>query len=74
MDLRALDALLRERSHFGLKVIAHEVKLMNVILIRRMERGLAGRESEDQPTFADIYEPEVEKSRKNARSAGGSLL
>ena len=47
---------------------------MNVILIRRMERGLAGRESEDQPTFADIYEPEVEKSRKNARSAGGSLL
>ncbi len=36
------------------QVIAHEVKLLHVVLLRRMNRDLGRRKAEDEPAFAGI--------------------
>jgi hypothetical protein len=55
LNVRALNALLREGSQFGLQIVTHEIQLMDIILIGRVERGLCRRQSEDQPATTRIH-------------------
>ena len=59
LNLRALDALLCEGSHFGFQIVAHEIEFVDTILIGRMECGLCRRQSEDQSAMTGIdgFEP-----------------
>ena len=38
----------------GFDVIAHEVQLVHVVLLRRMDSNLRWRQAEDQPSVSDI--------------------
>src|SRR5262245_13341686 len=55
LHIRTVDALLGEGRHLGPQVFAHEIQLMYVVLIRRMERSLRRRQCEDQPTAAGVH-------------------
>src|ERR1700687_4430074 len=54
-NLRELDVLFREGSHLGFQVVAHQIELVNTILIGRMERGFCRRQGENQPASARIH-------------------
>src|ERR1700687_4344552 len=53
-NLRDLDVLVREGSHLGFQVVAHQIELVDTILIGRMERGFCRRQGENQPASARI--------------------
>ena len=36
LNVRALNALLREKGHLGLQIVAHEIEFVGAILIGRM--------------------------------------
>jgi len=48
------DAGFLQTRYFGVEIIAHQVKFVQVVLVRRMDRDLGGREFENQPPMADI--------------------
>src|SRR5712692_5267138 len=60
LNLRALNALLRQGSHLGFQAVAHEIEFVGTILIGRVECGFCRRQSEDQPAMTRIHglEPE----------------
>ena len=47
LDFGTRNMLLRERSHFGLQIVTHEVKFVNTILLGRVECSFGGRQGED---------------------------
>jgi hypothetical protein len=51
---RTLDALLFQRSHLGLKIVAHEIQLVTVFRFSEMNRRLRRRQRENQPPVAGI--------------------
>ena len=59
LNFRALNALLRERSHLGFQIVAHEIEFVTVLL-GGMECGFCRRQGEDQPAMTRIhgFEPE----------------
>src|SRR5438270_2423715 len=60
LNFREFNTLLRERSHLGFQVVAHEIEFMRTILSRRVERGFSRRQAEDQPPVARIHRLESE--------------
>jgi len=60
LNFRALNVLLREGSHFGFQIVAHEIEFVDAILIGRVESGFCRRQGEDQPAMTRIhgFEPE----------------
>ena len=56
------------------EVIAHQVKLVPIVVLGIMERGFEGRHGENQPALAGINRGKLEDVAKKARSASGSLL
>src|ERR1700745_2812425 len=52
LNFGALNTLLRERSHLGLQVFAHEVEFVNIPL-RRMECGFYWRQGENRPAVCE---------------------
>ena len=60
LNFRALNVLLRERSHFGFQILAHEIEFVDTILIGRVKCSFCRRQGEDQPTMTRIhgFEPE----------------
>ncbi len=60
LNFGAFNVLLREGSHFGFQIVAHEIEFVETVLIRRVECGFCRRQSEDQPAMARIhgFEPE----------------
>ena len=54
------DVLRLEIFHGCLKVVAHEEKLVLVVLLGIMERGFERRHGEDQPTVASINTGKLE--------------
>jgi hypothetical protein len=65
--------VLREESHFGFQIVAHEIEFVDTILVGRVECSFGGRQAEDQqwPESTDLN---PRTSRKNARSASAFLL
>jgi hypothetical protein len=43
-----------QRFHRRLQVIAHEVELVQVVFLGRMEGGFGGRQRKDQPSMAGV--------------------
>src|SRR5713226_1123413 len=60
LNLGALNALLRKRSHLCFQAIAHEIEFMRTIFNGRVERSFSRRQSEDQPAMAGINGFEAE--------------
>src|ERR1700733_9282094 len=60
LNLRKLHILLREGSHFGFQIVAHEIDFLGATLIRRVDSGLCWRQSKDQPPVARVYRCELE--------------
>lgn len=60
VNVRALNAFLRERNHFPLQIVAHEIEFVDTVLIGRVECEFCRRQGEDQPamTGIDAFEPE----------------
>jgi hypothetical protein len=50
-----LNAFRREASHFGLQIVAHEIKFVNTVLIGRMERRLCTGQGEEQPAMTRVH-------------------
>src|SRR5215471_17004843 len=59
LHFRALNTLLRERSHVGLQIVAHEVEFVGIVL-RRMKCRFCRRQGEDQPAVTRIHRFELE--------------
>jgi hypothetical protein len=59
-DLRALDALLFERGHFGFQIVAHKVEFVRALPVARMNGGFCGRQAEDEPAMSRIHGFEAE--------------
>src|SRR5271156_3707026 len=55
-----LYALLRERSHFGFQIVAHEIKFVGAARVGRVDGGFRRRQSEDQPAMTRIHGFETE--------------
>src|SRR3989475_11405590 len=60
LNFRALNALLCEGSHFGFQIVAHEIELVGVTLIGRVDCGFSRRQGEDQPAMTRIHGFETE--------------
>src|SRR5262249_5453115 len=60
LNVRAFDALLREGSHLGFQLLAHEIEFVRTILFGRVKCGFSRRQREDQPAMARINELEPE--------------
>src|SRR5713226_2111105 len=60
LNLRALNALLRQGSHLGFQAVAHEIEFVGTILIGRVECGFRRRQGEDQPAMTRIHRLEPE--------------
>ena len=60
LNFRALNVLLRQKSHFGFQIVAHEIEFVDTILIGRMECSFSPRQRKDQPAMTSIhrFEPE----------------
>src|SRR5579872_3855770 len=58
--VRDHDVLRFEIFHCCLKVVAHEEKLVLVVLLGIMERGFQWRHGENQPTVAGIHAGKLE--------------
>jgi hypothetical protein len=54
VNCRARNALFPERSHFRFQVVANEIELVWAVFIGGVERGLSGRECENEPAVAGI--------------------
>jgi len=55
LDFRALNALLREGSHFGFQIPAHEIELMDTIFFGRVKRSFCRRQGENEPPVTRIH-------------------
>jgi hypothetical protein len=53
-----------ERLHFPFQVVAQQKQLMYAVLIGWMKRGLARRQSEDEPALTRIDRPKAEDITK----------
>src|SRR6267142_2899639 len=60
LNFRALDILLRQGSHFGFQIVAHQIEFMDTILLARVERRFRWRQCEDQPAMARIHGSKAE--------------
>src|SRR6266705_3005862 len=60
LNFRALNALLCKGSHFGFQIVAHEIELVGVTLIGRVDCGFSRRQGEDQPAMTRIHVLETE--------------
>src|SRR5260370_7438327 len=54
LNFRALNVLLREGSHFGFQIVAHEIEFVDTILIGRVECAFCRRQGKDQPAMTLI--------------------
>src|SRR6476659_6137343 len=64
LNFRAPNALLRERSHLGVQIVAHEIEFVGAILIGRMKCDFCRWQSEDQPAMTRIHRFESEDIAK----------
>src|SRR6267142_5056001 len=55
LNFRALDILLRQGSHFGFQIVAHQIEFMDTVLLARLERGFRRRQRKDQPSMHRIH-------------------
>ena len=55
LHIRALDSLLRESGHLGLQVIGHEIQLMTIVAVRRMDGQFRRWQGEDQPPVPGVH-------------------
>jgi hypothetical protein len=60
LNFTAFHVLLRQRGHFGFQVIAHEVKLVKIVIIRGMECRFCRRQGKNQPAVTGVYGFETE--------------
>ena len=54
LNFRALYVLLCEGCDFGFQIVAHEIEVLAVVLIRWVDGGFGGRQGEDQPSVTCI--------------------
>ena len=64
LNFRALNALLREGSHLGLQIVAHEVEFVGAILVGRVKCSFCWWQGEDQPAMTSIHGFESEDIAK----------
>jgi hypothetical protein len=62
-----------ELSHQGRHVIAHQVELVNVVLVGRMHRNFGRRQRKDQPSVPGIYRTVPEHVAKERTVPRGVL-
>src|SRR5882762_2877079 len=55
LNFRALDILLRQGSHFGFQIVAHQIEFVDTVLLARVERGFCRRQRKDQPAMPRIH-------------------
>jgi hypothetical protein len=72
--IRGLDIFRFEIFQGRRDVIAHEVKLVLVVVLGIMERRFEWRHCENQPVVAGINGGKLKYIAKKARSASGSLV
>src|SRR5712692_4450214 len=60
LNFRAANVLLREGSHFGFQILAHEIEFVDTILFGGMECGFCRRQGEDQPASTRVHRLEAE--------------
>jgi len=60
LNFRAPNALLRERSHLGVQIVAHEIEFVSATLIGRVDCGFSRRQGKDQPAMTRIHGFETE--------------
>jgi hypothetical protein len=73
LNVRALNALLRERSHLGLQIVAHEIEFVGTVLIGRVKCSFRWRQGEDQPAMTSIHGCESEDIAKKCSVRFGVL-
>ena len=73
LNFRALNALLRERSHLGLQIVAHEIEFVGTVLIGRVKCSFCWRQGEDQPAMTSIHGFESEDIAKQCSVRFGVL-
>ncbi len=62
LNFRTLNVLLREGSHFGFQIVAHEKEFVDAVFIGGVECGFCRRQGEDQPAMTRIHGVEPEMS------------
>jgi len=72
-NLRELNALLWEGSHFGFQIVAHEVEFVGTNLIGRVDCGFSRRQGEDRPAMTRIHGFETEDVAKKCAVRLGVL-
>jgi hypothetical protein len=72
-NIRALDILLDQSVNLRSEVVAHEVKLMALVLVHRMDGKLRWGEGEDQPIMTGIYRGIAQDITKECSVSGGIL-
>jgi hypothetical protein len=60
LNRRAHNILLREGSHFGFQIVAHEIDFLGAPLIGRVDCGFCWRQGEDQSAVTGIHRCELE--------------
>src|SRR6267154_3271706 len=60
LNVRTLNALRCEESHFYFQIVAHEIEFVSDILVRWMDCSFSWRQSEDQPAVTRIHAFETE--------------
>jgi hypothetical protein len=56
----AVDVLAREGGYLGFEIVAHEIKFVSAVFIRRVDCSFCRRQGEDQPAMASVYGFEAE--------------
>jgi len=73
LNIRALNAPLREGSHFRSQILAHQIEFVGAILIRRVECCFCWRQGEEQPAMTRIHGFESEDVSKKCAVRLGVL-
>jgi hypothetical protein len=60
LNVRALNSLLCEGSHFGFEIVAHEIEFVRATFIGRVNCGFRRGQGEDQPAMTGIHGFEIE--------------
>jgi hypothetical protein len=64
LNLRTLDPLLCQGSHFAFQIVAHEIEFVSATIIGRVDCGFCRRQGEDQPAMTGIHGSETEDITK----------
>ena len=72
-DIEGFRRLLRDGSHLGLQIVAHEIEFVDAILIGRVKCSFCWRQGEEQPAMTSIHGFESEDIAKKCSIRFGIL-